>query len=104
MKIDRRELAGGPRTVLFIAESEDESQIFDWAFGNQVVDSDGLIAYVVGQVRLADGYADHYVRVSAPRKEDRLKYIKLMWAELLADGVGLDELTEALGYERIRPR
>lgn len=52
MKIDRRELAGGPRTVLFIAESEDESQIFDWAFGNQVVDSDGLIAYVVGQ----DGY------------------------------------------------
>jgi hypothetical protein len=46
--------------LLMISQNQEESRYFD-ALGNKVVDDDGLITNVVGQVRLADGYGEHYV-------------------------------------------
>lgn len=49
--------------LLLIPQNEEESLLIDSIFGDKVVDGDGLIAHVEGQVRLSDGYGDHYIRL-----------------------------------------
>lgn len=49
--------------LLVVLESEAESQMVDEAFG-KAVDDDGLIASVKGEVRLSDGYGEHYIALS----------------------------------------
>jgi gamma-glutamylcyclotransferase (GGCT)/AIG2-like uncharacterized protein YtfP len=48
--------------AVLISESEAESQILDQLFGNKVGE-DGLIARRQVEVRLSDGYAEHYLYV-----------------------------------------
>lgn len=50
------------RQLLLICENEEESVILDGVFGNEV-GKDGFIASVEGEVRLSDGYAEHYIRI-----------------------------------------
>lgn len=68
MRIELRERPradGKPADVgaVLICESEHESQIVDTLFGNKVLDADGLIARRQVEVRLSDGYAEHYIYV-----------------------------------------
>lgn len=46
--------------LVCIAEGDEESRLIDTAFGDKVGE-DGLIAEFTGQVRLADGYGEHYL-------------------------------------------
>jgi len=52
--------------AVLICESEDESKIIDELFGNKVIDDDGLIARRQVEVRLGDGFREHYLHVVAP--------------------------------------
>lgn len=54
------------RGVVLVAETKDESKLLDMAFGNKVLDSDGLIDGRERRVecRLADGYGEHYVHIA----------------------------------------
>ena len=57
-----------PRGLVLVAECLEESALIDEVFGSRVVDGDGLIARrtVEVEVRLADGYGDHYIYLKAP--------------------------------------
>lgn len=46
--------------AILICESEAESLIIDEAFGD-IVQENGLIANINGEVRLSDGYGPHYI-------------------------------------------
>ena len=52
--------------AVLICESEAESKIIDRLFGNKVIDGDGLIARRQVEVRLSDGYLEHYLYVVPP--------------------------------------
>lgn len=65
MKIEPRYTKGKdgsptPRGAVLVAESKEESEILDSIFGS-TVGADGLIAAGEFEVRLSDGYADHYI-------------------------------------------
>lgn len=62
--------------AVLISESEDESKILDQLFGNQVLDSDGLIARRMVEVRLSDGYAEHYVHVLPDTTFDLVQHLE----------------------------
>ncbi len=47
--------------LLLVSESDYDSLMIDKAFGSTVQDDDGFIANVSGEVRLSDGYGDHYI-------------------------------------------
>lgn len=49
--------------AVLICESESESKMMDTLFGDQVIDDDGLIARRTVEVRLSDGYREHYMYV-----------------------------------------
>jgi hypothetical protein len=50
--------------AVLICESEAESKIIDKVFGNKVLDADGLIARRTVEVRLADGFREHYLHIA----------------------------------------
>ncbi len=50
------------RRQLILLPTKAESELIDWAFGDKVGE-DGMIASVQGIVKLADGYATHYIRL-----------------------------------------
>lgn len=51
----------GDRTsVVILLESESESKMID-QLGSEVKDGDGFIASGIYEIRLADGYGEHYV-------------------------------------------
>jgi hypothetical protein len=49
--------------AVLISESEKESTLIDELFGCKVVHPDGLIARRTVEVRLADGFREHYIFV-----------------------------------------
>lgn len=51
-----------PDRVIIVSEDLSESRILDEFFGSKVAD-DGLISNVTGQLRLADGYGEHYLQL-----------------------------------------
>jgi hypothetical protein len=62
-----------PRGLVLVAECNAESELIDEVFGNKVLDGDGLIAKlsVDLEVRLSDGYGDHYIYLKAPHEGQR---------------------------------
>jgi hypothetical protein len=64
-----------PRGLVLVAECNAESELIDEVFGNKVLDGDGLIAdlSVETEVRLSDGYGDHYIYLKAPHAGQRSK-------------------------------
>lgn len=50
--------------AVLICESEEESKVVDQVFGSKVLDADGLIARRTVEVRLADGFREHYMHVA----------------------------------------
>lgn len=55
--------------LFLLAESEAESKLLDQVFGDRLINRDGLITQMEGDVRLADGYCEHYLllrRASTP--------------------------------------
>lgn len=55
------------RGVVLVCENADESALLDEVAGSTVVTPEGFIADVTGEVRLSDGYAEHYVYI--PRNQ-----------------------------------
>jgi len=64
MKVQYRKILGNPARAVFICETEEESEILDKVFGNKVKE-DGFISETKGQVKLSDGYGEHYVQLGA---------------------------------------
>jgi hypothetical protein len=73
MRVEHRNGPRGPSLCL-VVESREESHLLDAALGKTVVDDDGLISRVQGEVRLSDGYGEHYISLHAaeggPEKKD----------------------------------
>jgi hypothetical protein len=57
-------------SAVLISESEHESLIIDRLFGTHVIDTDGLIARRQVEVRLADGFREHYLYV-VPKGQEK---------------------------------
>lgn len=59
MKIEtrrfRRGLLGEKKILLLIAETKEESQLIEECLGTEIPTA------VVGEVRLSDGYGEHYI-------------------------------------------
>lgn len=49
--------------LLIILETKAESAFVDRMSGGKIITDDGLIAHVEGEVRLSDGYCEHYIRL-----------------------------------------
>ena len=49
-----------PRGVVIIAENEGESKLLDEVFGKTVREC-GVICNITGQLKLSDGYGEHYL-------------------------------------------
>ena len=62
MRLEIRQFKDVPPKLLFICETEGESQMLD-TIASRVKDGDGFIAKVKGEIRLSDGYGEHYLRV-----------------------------------------
>jgi len=60
MKLEKRQTGGVPAIIL-IAENDDESKLIGEMLGDIVQDGSGLIAKVEGEVRLSDGFYEHYI-------------------------------------------
>lgn len=60
----RLELLKSRNMLLLIPESKEESTMIDAMAGSNVLNEDGLIAHVEGEVRLSDGYCEHYIRLT----------------------------------------
>jgi hypothetical protein len=60
MKVEIRKTGATPAYQLILLPTEEESKMIDLAFGSKVKDDDS-IAVVTGQVRLSDGYGEHYI-------------------------------------------
>lgn len=52
-----------PRGAVIISESEEESEVLDQIFGNEVINKDGLIGVRTCECRLSDGFGEHYVYI-----------------------------------------
>jgi len=50
------------RGMILVSENNEESEIIDAVFGNQVGD-DGLIRVRMAEARLADGFGEHYIYI-----------------------------------------
>lgn len=55
-----------PRGLVIQAENAEESEMLDEVFGSRV-GPDGLIGTREAECRLADGYGEHYVYISAEK-------------------------------------
>ncbi len=64
MRIEKRVRANNPARIILVAENERESKILDEVFGSEVGD-DGFISSVSGQVKLVDGFREHYIQLQA---------------------------------------
>ena len=64
MRVEKRTLANGQeekaKFLILVSENKEESELIDEVMGNKV-GKDGFIAVCVGEVRLSDGYAEHYI-------------------------------------------
>lgn len=71
MKVETR----ANKRLILLAETKEESDMIDRVMGNKVIDSDGLIAKGTCEVRLSDGYAEHYLLIQpfTEATEDLLK-------------------------------
>lgn len=58
------------KDCIFIAETEEESEILDTVFGT-AVDENGLIGVKQCECRLADGYLEHYVLIKSQEKQEK---------------------------------
>lgn len=67
MKVETREFNEGRVRHLIVLPEAEESRLVDWVFGDKLKSGDGLIASVMGEVRLADGYGEHYIRLEQAR-------------------------------------
>jgi len=56
-----------PRGLVLIAETEKESEIIDEVLGDKVGE-EGLICSGEFEVRLSDGYAEHYIYIKTPKR------------------------------------
>lgn len=54
---------GEIKMLCLVSESEEESNLIDEYLGDRPFDADGVGPVVKGEVRLSDGYADHYIRL-----------------------------------------
>lgn len=65
MRIEPRQFGNGGsvKMLCLVAENENESRLLDRYLGSHVMNSSGLIAEVQGEVRLSDGYGEHYIRL-----------------------------------------
>jgi hypothetical protein len=50
--------------LILTCENKNDSEFLNWLVGNKTIDSDGLIGNVTGQIRLSDGYGEHYLILS----------------------------------------
>lgn len=64
MKLEKRQILNNPPRIILIAESDEESELMDEVFGSEVKD-DGFISNVSGQVKVADGFMEHYISLQA---------------------------------------
>lgn len=62
MKVELRNTGGEP-ALLLLSESLHESLLIDALVGDKV-DPNGLIGEVEGKVVLADGFGEHYIRLT----------------------------------------
>jgi hypothetical protein len=63
MRVETRELDDGKERFLVLLPTPYESQLIDAILGCNVIDSEGLITRIEGEVRLSDGYGEHYIRI-----------------------------------------
>ena len=63
MKLELRRTSQPEAYDLVLIADEEESVLLDKAFGSRV-GVDGLIAQVAGEVRVSDGYREHYIRLN----------------------------------------
>jgi hypothetical protein len=65
MRLEPRQFGhrGQIKMLCLVCENDQESRLVDRYLGKQVMNDDGLIAEVQGEVRLSDGYGDHYIRL-----------------------------------------
>jgi hypothetical protein len=68
VKIESRDRESGP-TLILIPETPEESRLIDSVLGSTVTTGDGLIARVRGEVRLSDGYGEHYISLRVEEGE-----------------------------------
>lgn len=64
MRVEKRTFANGQeekaKLLILVSENKEESELIDEVMGSKVGDN-GFIAVCVGEVRLSDGYAEHYI-------------------------------------------
>lgn len=65
MKLESRDTFG-VRQLLLVPENEYESKLIDEYLGREI-GPDGIGPAVMGEVRLEDGYAQHYIRLESMR-------------------------------------
>lgn len=113
MKTEIRNFDDGYVSHLILIPDPDESRLIDHVFGDKVQNNDGFIAPVTGEIRLADGYGEHYIRLELPREsrvilEEHLQRQR-EWSEKtfgpgdLAKGV-LDHIRKELNEIESDPR
>jgi hypothetical protein len=74
----------GKRMLNLVVETEEESLMIDEYLGSKVQDSSGYISSVIGQVKLSDGYGQHYIalesleEVNAKKKPARLLAVEIL--------------------------
>jgi len=61
MQVQIRDFDG--RKILVLLPTEEESKLVDAALGSTGFDADGKGPEVTGNVCLADGYGEHYIRL-----------------------------------------
>ena len=64
MKIETRKRGFNDSSLILICETEEERKKLDQVFGKKVKD-DGHISETKGQVKLSDGFREHYIELSA---------------------------------------
>ncbi len=91
------------KQVILLAESSEESLLLDETLG-KTVDGHGLIARVEGELRLSDGYGEHYLRLvetKYPEREDLAMLVIRLCRRLnkaTAPKADIDLVEQALDY------
>lgn len=57
------------RGIVLLATSPEESLLLDRAFGDKMIDDDGLIGTREVECRLSDGFGGHYMYLKVPEKK-----------------------------------
>ena len=70
MRLEKRVKQEGKLKLILIPETREESKMIDEVLGNKVLDDDGFITEVEGEVRLSDSFGDHYITLSTKHSAD----------------------------------